>query len=89
MSTTRCEHGNVVSDSMGSHLCIKCAPEVAIERLRVKLMATVARLVRVDGGDSYTVASALETLAETGHAFDVEAFIAEEDAEAAKAGSRA
>lgn len=47
------------------------------------LKSTVARLCRVDGGDSITVSNALDALHEaTGEDFDVEAFIAAEDAEA-------
>ena len=50
------------------------------------LKNAVARLCRVDGGDSITVSNALDAIHEaTGEDFDVEAFIAEEDAKEASA----
>ncbi|HEY0883294.1 MAG TPA: hypothetical protein VGD87_17280, partial [Archangium sp.] len=48
---------------------------------RLKLAA--ARLARVDGGDTYVVSEITDAIAEaTGEDFDVEAFIAAEDAKA-------
>lgn len=33
MSTTRCEHGNVISDTMGSYVCAECDPAAEIARI--------------------------------------------------------
>lgn len=88
MSTTRCEHGQVISDTMGTYRCAECDPTGRIEELkshvetlREALKLAVARLSRVDGGDSMTVSNGLDALAETGDEFDVEAFIEDEDRE--------
>lgn len=37
MSTTRCKHGNVTSDTMGSYVCTECDPASRIEELEAEV----------------------------------------------------
>lgn len=37
MSTTRCRHGNITSDTMGEYSCSECDPVAELERLRAEL----------------------------------------------------
>lgn len=79
------EHGNLVAALTAE--AINTARETGIgpaemrrqrDELLVALKFAIARLARVDGGDSISVSNAIDAIARTGEAFDVEAFIAEE-----------
>lgn len=48
MSTTRCKHGNVIGDTMGSYACTECDPASRIEELEAEVERLTAELARKD-----------------------------------------